>query len=95
VAADETGAPMRNRPAPRTAQRMMRTAGVRTVRLYDARHSTLTYLLGAGVPDVGVSAWAGHHPGDGTPTGAQPDSVGRPGAMRMAPDPSPAPPMSP
>ncbi|HET9255557.1 MAG TPA: tyrosine-type recombinase/integrase [Pseudonocardiaceae bacterium] len=38
----------------------MATAEVRKVRPYDARHSVLTYLATNGVPDVIVSAWAGH-----------------------------------
>jgi integrase len=38
----------------------MTTANVRKVRLYDARHACLTYLATTGVPDVIVSAWAGH-----------------------------------
>jgi integrase len=35
-------------------------AEVRRVPLYDARHACLTYLATSGVPDVVVSAWAGH-----------------------------------
>jgi hypothetical protein len=38
----------------------MAAAGVRKVRLYDARQSTLTFMATNGVPDVIVSAWAGH-----------------------------------
>ena len=38
----------------------MAAAEVRKVRLYDARHACLTYLATSGVPDVVVSAWAGH-----------------------------------
>ena len=38
----------------------MAAAGVRKVRLYDARHSTLTFLATNGVPAPIVSAWAGH-----------------------------------
>ncbi|MFJ4845974.1 hypothetical protein [Streptomyces sp. NPDC088733] len=33
---------------------------MRRVRLYDARHSCLTYLATNGVPDVVLAAWAGH-----------------------------------
>jgi integrase len=40
--------------------RLMAQADVRKVRLYDARHACLTYLATSGVPDVVVSAWAGH-----------------------------------
>jgi integrase len=39
---------------------LMEAAGVRRVRLYDARHACLTFLATNGVPDVIVSAWAGH-----------------------------------
>ena len=38
----------------------MEQAGVRKVRPYHASHSCLTYLSANGVPDVLVSAWAGH-----------------------------------
>jgi len=39
----------------------MEQAGVRKDRPYDAaRHSCITYLAANGVPDVVVSAWAGH-----------------------------------
>ncbi|GAA3032066.1 hypothetical protein [Streptosporangium longisporum] len=37
------------------------------MRLYDCRHSCLTFLAGAGVPDVILAAWAGHAD-VGTPT---------------------------
>lgn len=30
------------------------------MRPYDARHACLTWLAASGVPDVVVSAWAGH-----------------------------------
>ena len=38
----------------------MARTGVRKTRLYDARHAALTFLATSGVPDVVVSAWAGH-----------------------------------
>lgn len=38
----------------------MKAAGVRKVRLYDARHACLTYLSVSGVPAPIVGAWAGH-----------------------------------
>lgn len=44
----------------RVLYRLMSSAGVRQVRPYDARHACLTYLAANGVPDVVVSAWAGH-----------------------------------
>ncbi|MFE6486976.1 tyrosine-type recombinase/integrase [Streptomyces sp. NPDC057757] len=40
--------------------RLMRELELRRVRLYDARHSCLTYLAVSGVPDVVLAAWAGH-----------------------------------
>jgi integrase len=40
--------------------KLVESVGVRKVRLYDARHACLTYLATNGVPDVIVSAWAGH-----------------------------------
>jgi integrase len=41
----------------------MDLAGVRRVRLYDARHASLTYLATEGVPNVVLAAWAGHADG--------------------------------
>ncbi len=38
----------------------MEAAGVRKVRLYDARHACLSWMANNGVPDTVVSAWAGH-----------------------------------
>jgi integrase len=38
----------------------MKAAGVRRVRLYDCRHSALTFLAVSGVPGPIISAWAGH-----------------------------------
>jgi integrase len=43
----------------RTYERM-RSADVRKVRLYDAQHACLSWMANNGVPDTGVSAWAGH-----------------------------------
>ncbi|HEX6402405.1 MAG TPA: site-specific integrase, partial [Pseudonocardiaceae bacterium] len=60
VLVDELGAPQRTDWLRRRAYELMATAGVRKVRLYDARHSTLTFMATNGVPDVIVSAWAGH-----------------------------------
>jgi hypothetical protein len=37
----------------------MAEAGVRKVRLYDARHACLSWMANNGVPDTVVSAWAG------------------------------------
>ncbi|GAA1278779.1 hypothetical protein GCM10009609_47700 [Pseudonocardia aurantiaca] len=60
VLVDELGEPVRTDWLRRRAYDLMKLAGVRKVRLYDARHACLTYLATNGVPDVIVSAWAGH-----------------------------------
>lgn len=60
VLVDEAGLPWRTDKLRREAYRLMKLAGVRKVRPYDARHACLTYLATSGVPDVVVSAWAGH-----------------------------------
>jgi integrase len=60
VLVDELGAPQRTDWLRRRAYELMAAAGVRKVRLYDGRHSTLTFMATNGVPDVIVSAWVGH-----------------------------------
>jgi integrase len=60
VLVDELGQPCRTDWLRRQAYGAMTAAGVRKVRLYDARHAALTYLAVNGVPPVIVSAWAGH-----------------------------------
>jgi integrase len=60
VLVDELGAPVRPDWFRRRTHELMAQVGVRKVRLYDARHACLTYLAASGVPDVVVSAWAGH-----------------------------------
>lgn len=60
VLVDEAGEPWRTDWLRRAAYRLMDEVGIRRVRLYDARHACLTYLATSGVPDVVVSAWAGH-----------------------------------
>lgn len=60
VLVDELGLPFKTDQLRRAAYRLMRVAGVRKVRLYDARHACLTYLSVSGVPAPIVSAWAGH-----------------------------------
>jgi integrase len=60
VLVDELGQPVRTDWLRRRAYELMEAAGVRRVRLYDARHACLTFLATNGVPDVIVSAWAGH-----------------------------------
>lgn len=60
VLADELGQPWKTDQLRRRFYRLVELAGVRKVRLYDARHACLTYLAVNGVPDVIVSTWAGH-----------------------------------
>ncbi len=60
VLVDELGVPFKTDQLRRAAYRQMTRAGVRKVRLYDARHACLTYLSVSGVPAPIVSAWAGH-----------------------------------
>ena len=60
VLVDELGRPFKTDQLRRAIGKLMTEAGVRKVRLYDARHACLTYLATSGVPDVVVSAWAGH-----------------------------------
>lgn len=57
---DELGRPFKTDKWRRELYKLMRQAGVRQVRPYLARHACLTYLGAHGVPDVVVSAWAGH-----------------------------------
>lgn len=63
VAVDELGQPLTTDGLRYRAYKLMEAVGVRKVRLYDARHACLTYLAGAGVPDVVLAAWAGHADG--------------------------------
>jgi len=60
VVVNELGMPLNTRQLREHAYRQMRRLGLRQVRLYDARHSCLTYLAVNGVPDVVLAAWAGH-----------------------------------
>lgn len=60
VLVDEFGQPCRTDWLRRRAYDLMDAAAMRRVRLYDARHACLSYLATNGVPDVIVSAWAGH-----------------------------------
>ncbi|MGW2228155.1 tyrosine-type recombinase/integrase [Streptomyces formicae] len=60
VVVDELGRPLNTRQLREYAYKQMRRLGLRKVRLYDARHSTLKALALAGVPDVILAAWAGH-----------------------------------
>lgn len=60
VTVDELGRPLNTRQLREHAYRLMRRLGLRQVRLYDARHSCLSYLAVNGVPDVILARWAGH-----------------------------------
>ncbi|MCQ4043839.1 tyrosine-type recombinase/integrase [Streptantibioticus rubrisoli] len=61
VLVDELGRPWKTDKLRREAYKLMEAAGVRKVRLYDARHACLSWMANvAGVPDTVVSAWAGH-----------------------------------
>lgn len=60
VLVDELGRPWKTDKLRREAYRLMKQAGVRKVRLYDARHACLSWMANNGVPDTVVSAWAGH-----------------------------------
>ncbi|MGW5477610.1 tyrosine-type recombinase/integrase [Streptomyces sp. NPDC004008] len=60
VTVDELGVVLNTRQLREHAYWLMRRLGLRQVRLYDARHSCLTYLAVNGVPDVVLAAWAGH-----------------------------------
>ncbi|MEU6064069.1 tyrosine-type recombinase/integrase [Streptomyces sp. NPDC047082] len=60
VVVDELGRPFKTDKLRREAHRLMEQAGVRRVRLYDARHACLSWMANNGVPDTVVSAWAGH-----------------------------------
>lgn len=60
VVVDELGRPFKTDKLRREAHRLMERAGVRKVRLYDARHAVLSWMANNGVPDTVVSAWAGH-----------------------------------
>ncbi|MDI5968618.1 tyrosine-type recombinase/integrase [Streptomyces sp. SL13] len=54
------GRPWKTDKLRREAYKLMALAGVRKVRLYDARHACLSWMANNGVPDTVVSAWAGH-----------------------------------
>ncbi|MGW6456648.1 site-specific integrase [Streptomyces sp. NPDC055078] len=60
VVVDELGMPRNTRHLREHAYRLMAALEMRRVRLYDARHSCLSYLAVSGVPDVVLAAWAGH-----------------------------------
>ncbi|MET9835740.1 site-specific integrase [Streptomyces sp. NPDC006385] len=60
VVVDELGRPFKTDKLRREAQKLMEAAGVRRVRLYDARHACLSWMANNDAPDTVVSAWAGH-----------------------------------
>jgi integrase len=60
VVVDELGRPFKTDKLRRETYKLMEAAEVRKVRLYDARHATLSWMANNGVPDTVVSAWAGH-----------------------------------
>ncbi|MET7781526.1 tyrosine-type recombinase/integrase [Streptomyces mirabilis] len=60
VFVDEIGQSLTTRHLREAAYRLMAQLELRRVRLYDARHSCLTFLAVNGVPDVVLAAWAGH-----------------------------------
>ncbi|MFC4466712.1 tyrosine recombinase XerC [Streptomyces xiangluensis] len=60
VFVDLLGQPMSTRQLREQAYLLMAKTGLRQVRLYDARHSCLTFLATNGVPDTILAAWAGH-----------------------------------
>lgn len=63
VLVDELGMPQRTDWLRRRAYNLMDEHKARRVRLYDARHATLTALAAAGVPAPIIAAWAGHSDG--------------------------------
>ncbi|KOU62502.1 integrase [Streptomyces sp. WM4235] len=60
VFVDPLGTAMNGRLLREHAYALMAGLGLRKVRLYDARHSCLTFLAVNGVPDTILAAWAGH-----------------------------------
>ncbi|WP_329143168.1 site-specific integrase [Streptomyces sp. NBC_01456] len=57
---DHLGQPLTTRHLREHAYSLMLRLKMRQVRLYDARHSCLTFLAVNGVSDVILAAWAGH-----------------------------------
>jgi integrase len=67
VAADETGSGYSTQRLRGTFYRLVKSAKLRKITFYHARHSTLSYLLNSGqVPIAVVAAWAGHADGGAT-----------------------------
>jgi integrase len=63
VASDELGGPIHPEWYSDTFARLCKEAGVRRVRLHDARHTACSLLEHAGVPVSIIARWAGHHSG--------------------------------
>ncbi|MEU1402962.1 tyrosine-type recombinase/integrase [Streptomyces sp. NPDC005728] len=57
---DHLGQPLTTRHLRESAHSLMRSLGMRQVRLHDARHNCLTFLAVNGFEDVVLAAWAGH-----------------------------------
>jgi len=60
VAARENGTPIHPHSFSQTFERLLRRAGIRTIRLHDLRHTHATLALKAGVPVKVVSERLGH-----------------------------------
>ncbi|MEV0369823.1 hypothetical protein AB0I10_08350 [Streptomyces sp. NPDC050636] len=60
VVVDELGRLFKTDKLRRVAHKLMAQAGVRRIRLYDARHAVLSWMANNGVPGTVVSAWAVH-----------------------------------
>jgi integrase len=60
VVVDELGKPCAPDRFSDMFQRLAAQAGVRKIRLHDARHTALTLMVLRGVPLSVVAAWAGH-----------------------------------
>ncbi|MFD7541614.1 MULTISPECIES: tyrosine recombinase XerC [unclassified Streptomyces] len=66
VFVDELGVAYTTRHLREFAYKIMNRLGLRRVRLYDARHSCMTFLNSQGVADHVLAAWAGHASADFT-----------------------------
>jgi integrase len=62
VCADSSGRPPRPETYSNVFHRVAATAGLRRVRLHDLRHTSVTLLLGAGIPVHVVASIHGHDP---------------------------------
>lgn len=62
VAVHEDGEPIRHEWYGDEFKRQARAAGIPTIRLQDARHSSVSLMLDAGIPVAAVAKWHGHDP---------------------------------